>query len=102
MEIKNHIVIRNGHACIARRGHMKAKMVARMYLWEKATIEEVVEQYQLTAAEVHSAIAFYYDNQEELDAEYEESIELLKEVGTSFEEFKAKVAARQQEHQERR
>lgn len=99
MEINNHIVMRNGHACIARRGHMKAKMVARMYLWEKATIEEVMEQYELTAAEVHAAIAFYYDNQEELDAEYAESMELLKEVGTSLEEFKAKIAARQQQSQ---
>ena len=99
MEIKNHIVMRKGKARIARRGYLKAKMVARMYLWEKATIEEVMEQYELTAAEVHSAIAYYYDNQEELDAEYAESMELLKEVGTSLEDLKAKIAARQKQPQ---
>ncbi len=69
-------------------------MVARMHLWEKKSVEEVMEHYGLSAAEVHAAIVFYYDNREALDAEYEQNMRLLKEMGTSTQEFRAKIEAR--------
>ena len=101
MEIKQHIVMREGRARIARRGHLKAYMVARMYLWEKATIEEVMEHSELTAAEVHSAIAYYYDNQEELDVEYEETVAEARKTAQTLEKFTAKIAARRLQAQAR-
>ncbi len=99
MEIVNHIEIRDGTGYITGR-NVKAKMVARMYIWEKASIEEVMGQYRLTPAEVHDAIAYYYDNQEELDAEYNANIELLKRTGTSSDKLKAIIAERQQSQDE--
>jgi uncharacterized protein (DUF433 family) len=93
MQIVNHIEIRDGQAFIV--GHnLKAKQVARMHLWENQPIEAVMEHYDLTAAEVHAALTFYYDNRAALDAEYEQNMELLKRVGTSTAEFRAKIEAR--------
>jgi uncharacterized protein (DUF433 family) len=95
MEVVNHIEIVDGQARIRGRT-LKAKMVARMHLWENQPIKKVMEHYGLSAAEVYAALAFYYDNQAELDAEYEANIALLREVGTSSAEFKARIEKRQQ------
>lgn len=95
MEVVNHIEIRDGTAFIRGR-NLKAKMVARMYLWEDRSIEEVMEHYHLSAAEVHAALTFYYNNQAQLDAEYEENMRLLKEVGTSTEAFQKIIETRKQ------
>ena len=96
MEVINHIEMRDGHAVIRGHGHLKAKMVARKHLWEGASIEEVMEHYTLTAAEVYSAIAYYCDNRDALDAEYEQIVEEMRENALTLEKFKAKIAARKQ------
>lgn len=94
MHIVNHLEIRDGTAHIIGR-NVKAKMVARLHLWENASIEAVMEQYNLSAAEVYSTIAYYYDHQTTLDAEYDQNMATVKRVGTSFSEFKEKIATRQ-------
>lgn len=48
METINHIIIVDSQARIRRKPNTKAKMVARMYIWENRSIEEVMEQYDLT------------------------------------------------------
>jgi uncharacterized protein (DUF433 family) len=88
VEIIKHIEIRDGQAVIKGRGHLKAKMVARKHLWESYSIAEVMEHYDITASEVYSAIAFYLDNQQELDAEYEEAIRLAEENALTLDKFK--------------
>ncbi len=95
MQIVNHLEIRDGTAYIVGR-NVKAKMVARMYIWEHAAIEDIMEQYNLAPAEVHSAITYYYDNQDALDSEYEQNIATLNHSGTSFNDFKQKIGARRQ------
>jgi uncharacterized protein (DUF433 family) len=97
MEIVNHIEVRDGKAYIQGR-NIKAEMVARLHIMEQMRVEDVAEQYNLSPAEVYSAIAFYYDNQATLDAEYEKSLELAREIGTSFDEFKHKIESRRNRH----
>ena len=93
MNIINHIEIRDGRGYIAGR-NVKAEMVARMVVGTSYTIEEVMEQYDLNAAEVHAAVAFYYDNQETLDARHAEAIQWAETNAMTPEQFKAKIAAR--------
>jgi len=93
MEVVNHLEVRDGKAFIQGR-NIKAEMIARLHIMEKASVEDVARQYALSPAEVYSAIAFYYDNQAVLDTEYEKSLELAKELGTSFSEFKEKIEIR--------
>ena len=95
MQVVNHIEIRDGRGYFAGR-NIKAEMVARMYVGTDYTVEDVMEQYNLSAAEVHAAIAFYYDNQRELDARHAEAIQWAEENALTLEKFKAKIAARKQ------
>jgi len=93
MQIVSHIVIRDGQARIEGKEHLKAEMVARLYVDGDATIEEVMAHYGLTASEVHATIAYYYDNRAELDAAYESILHEIRENAMTVEKFKAKIAA---------
>lgn len=73
IQVISHIQIENDVAYVKGHGHLKAEMVARMHADEDCSVEEVMEHYHLTAAEVHACLAYYYDNQEVLDAA-EESV----------------------------
>ena len=94
IELVNHIVIKDGEARIAGKNHLKAEMVARMYVDGDYTIEAVMTHYGLTAAEVHGAIAYYYDNQAALDAVYERILAEIHENGMTIEKFRAKTDKR--------
>ncbi len=94
MEIVSHIVVKDGQARIKGKEHLKAEMVARMYVDGDYTIEVVMAQYNLTAAEVHSAIAYYYDNQAQLDAEQQRALAEIRENAMTLEKFIATIAAR--------
>jgi uncharacterized protein (DUF433 family) len=99
MEVINHIEIRNGQAYI-RGTNKKAEMVARMYVGTEYSIEEVMEQYNLSAAEVHAAIAYYYDNQEVLDARHQQAVQWAEENALTLDKFKAKIASRKSNDEE--
>jgi uncharacterized protein (DUF433 family) len=93
MEVINHIEIRDEQAYI-RGTNKKAELVARMYVGTEYSIEEVMEQYNLRAAEVHAAIAYYYDNQEMLDARHQQAVQWAEENALTLDKFKAKIASR--------
>lgn len=69
IQVIAHIQIDDGVAYLKGHRHLKAEMVARMHTDEACSIQDVVEHYHLTAAEVHACLAYYYDNQAILDAE---------------------------------
>ena len=89
----NHIEIRDGQARIAGR-NVKVKMViSRMIHGVPATIEEVMEQYNLSRAEVYAALAYYYDHQEAADRFYEEEERYAREHIPSINTLKARLNA---------
>lgn len=96
IDIFNHIVIKDGEARIAGKEHLKAEMVARMYVDGDYTVEDVMAHYGLTAAEVHGAIAHYYDNQAALDQAQSVILAEIRDNAMTVEKFKAKVAMRKQ------
>ena len=69
LQMINHVRIEDNVAYVKDHGYLKAEMVARMHTDEGCSIETVMEHYQLTAAEVHACLTYYYDNQTVLDAE---------------------------------
>ncbi len=89
MEVVNHIEIRDGRGYIAGRS-VKAEMVARMFVGTDYTIEDVMDQYNLSAAQVHAAIAYYYDNQAELDARRDEAIRWAETNATTPDQFRSR------------
>jgi uncharacterized protein (DUF433 family) len=86
----NHIEIVDGRAMI-RGKNIKAKLVASLIVKAGATVEEAVEQYQLTPAEVHAALAYYYDHRETIEQSFDEAEAYVKEVGISSDALKAKL-----------
>jgi uncharacterized protein (DUF433 family) len=95
MQLLSHIVMKNGKAYIEGREHLKAEMVARMYVDGDYSIEEIMAHYGLTAAEVHAAVVYYYDNQEALDAVYEQTLSEIRQNAMTLEKFKAKIVHRE-------
>lgn len=88
----NHIVMQDGSARIAGKEHIKAEMVARMYVGTDYEIADVMAQYELTEAEVHAALVYYYDNRVELDARHAEITSEIRENAMTLGTFKKKLA----------
>jgi len=95
VQIIQHIEIRDERAYI-RGTNKKAEMIARMYVGTDYTVEDVMQHYNLSASEVHASIVYYYDNQEELDARHQQSIEWAEQNATTLEQYKAKLVKRRQ------
>lgn len=84
----NHIVIRDSIAYINGHDHLKAEMVARMVVGGEHPIESVLEHYALTYEEVHSALAYYYDNQMALDEAYQQKLADIRASALTLDQFK--------------
>lgn len=93
MEAINHIEIVDDVPLIAGRW-VKVKMVANMYLKAGATIEQIMEQYDLTPAEVHAALAYYYDHQADFEAEEQRIAPLVKAAEAETAQKLARMLAR--------
>lgn len=90
--IKSYITFEDGEARIVGKTHLKAEIVARMHANGGASIDEVKAHYDLTRAEVHAALSYYYENREVLDAAYEEAFNDSRVVKSS--DMRAKIEAR--------
>lgn len=90
----NHIEIRDGQARIVGR-NVKVKMViSRLIHGTGATIEEVMAQYNLSRAEVHAVLAYYYDHKDEVDRFFEAEDRYARENIPSIDELKARLQGR--------
>jgi len=91
--IKDYIVFKDGTARVMGKEHLKAEVVARMHTGGQATIEDVMEHYNLTRAQVHAVLAYYYENQAELDEAYEQVWNDSRVIKSS--DLRQKIEARQ-------
>jgi uncharacterized protein (DUF433 family) len=91
----NHIEIVDGRAVIAGT-HIKADLVANLYVNGGASIEEVMDQYNLSQAQVHSALAYYYDNREAIERGFEEAEALARQIAIPSDELLARLRAQKQ------
>jgi uncharacterized protein (DUF433 family) len=95
--IETHIELRDGQARFKER-NLKVEPVARMHVNGGATIEEVMEHYNLSRAEVYAALTYFYDNQEVLDARYAEALEIGRQAGArDSAEFRAEIETRRRQ-----
>jgi len=58
--------IRFGKPCIAGT-RIAVEDIAVMYLHKRESLEKIAFDYNLSLASVYAAIAYYYDNQEQID-----------------------------------
>jgi len=66
-----HILHESGHsACLERWPRVRVAQIAMDHFGRGWSSEEIARQYpHLAPAEIHSALAYYFDHQEEIDRE---------------------------------
>lgn len=94
----NYIELRDGVPVIAGTG-LKVAIIATAYVHHDTPIEWLVENYDLTPAQVHAALSYYYDHAEELDRYVQEGDELARKIGISSTEVLEKMRQRQRGNQ---
>lgn len=64
--------VRGGRPCIVGTGLRVMDIVSAMR-WNGRSPEQMADDYQITLGQVHAALAYYYCNQAEMDADIRES-----------------------------
>ena len=75
---------------------VKVKMIVQKYLFANEDPVEIAQHYGISLADVHAAFAYYYDNKQAMDADFEEKEALLQKIGISGEELKRRIRSRSQ------
>jgi uncharacterized protein (DUF433 family) len=89
-----HIEIIDGTAHVINTP-FKVADVAAIYLHGQSSVDWIVENYPLTYAQIHAALAYYYDHQAEIERYWRETERLAHEVGTPASDVIARMRARQ-------
>src|SRR5688572_22938891 len=94
----NHIEIvekRDGrHIAQVARVRFHDSMIVQMHIKENTSIEWMLENFDvLSHAKIHAALAYYYDHQEEIEAELNMPEEIPEDAMT-LEKFKEKIRER--------
>ncbi len=66
-----HIIEENGQSpCLERWPRVRVAQIAMDHLGRAWSSDEIARQYpHLSLSEIHSALAYYFDHQEEIDSE---------------------------------
>src|SRR5215813_13583553 len=93
----SHIEIRDGQARIAGR-NVKVKMViSRLLDGEGATVEEVMEQYNLSRSEVMACLTYYYDYQDAIEKHFQEQEAAVHQAAIPLDELLAQLREREKQ-----
>ena len=92
-----HIVMDDTGTPRTINGWVKVKMIVQNRIFANASLEDIADHYGIHLSDVHAAMAYYYDNQAVMDAQFEEDEELTRRYGVSGEELKARILKRMQE-----
>ncbi|MDX2138251.1 MAG: DUF433 domain-containing protein [Chloroflexota bacterium] len=71
--------VRSGRPIIAGTT-LRVQDVAAHHRYRQYTPDELAYQLQITLAQVHAALAYYYAHKDELDAQMEEDDRLIREA----------------------
>ncbi|MBC8099410.1 MAG: DUF433 domain-containing protein [Armatimonadetes bacterium] len=90
----NHIAIQehNGSAVIVGTG-LKVAVMAPMYAHGYATLAWILENYDITAAQLYAAVSYYYDHRAEIDQKNAEADEAARTDGVPMEQIVARIEA---------
>ncbi len=72
--------------------------MAAIYIYGSSPVDWIAENYPLTHAQIHAALAYYYDHQAEIEQYWRETERLAHEVGTPASEVIARMRARARQH----
>jgi uncharacterized protein (DUF433 family) len=88
-----HIHIVDGVARTINQ-NVKVKMIASAYLDAGQSFPAIAEHYSISLADVHAALAYYYDNLAAFEANERRNQALLEQYAVSSEEVLTKMRTR--------
>ncbi len=59
------------------------------------TVEYICEQLDLSPGEVYAALSYYSDHKDEIDQQMLDADEKIRQIGTSLDDLKQRIQARQ-------
>ena len=65
--------VRNGQPCVGGTG-IRVADIAIAHLFHRRTPDEISSDYELSSAQVHAALAFYYEHKADIDEEIRRQI----------------------------
>ena len=71
--------IRGGRPCIVGTGLRVTDVVMSMQYGERSP-EQIAEDFQITLGQVHAALAYYYENKDEIDTDIREDIRIGRQL----------------------
>jgi excisionase family DNA binding protein len=75
-QIKNsHVLIEEGQPPRIAGRRIKVRQIAEFYDHYGWSTAKIAEQFRLTLAQIHAALAYYYDHKSEIDLEIEAGLE---------------------------
>jgi uncharacterized protein (DUF433 family) len=77
--IVSNPTIRAGRPMIAGTT-LRVQDVAAHHIYRHLTPDELADQLQISLAQVHAALAYYYTHQDEMNAQIEEDDRLIREA----------------------
>src|SRR5438093_1133319 len=58
------------------------------------TIQDLIEEFELTAGQVYAALSYYADHQEEIDRAIRDTQDKVQSIGLSMETWQRRIEAR--------
>jgi uncharacterized protein (DUF433 family) len=89
-----HIEIRNGQARISGRQTKVKMFISRLLDGTGATVDEVMEQYNLSRAEVLACLSYYYDYQEVIEKHFVAQEQAAHEAAIPLDELVSQLRKR--------
>jgi len=71
--------VRQGRPTISGTG-ITVHNIATAYVYRHESAEEIASGYQISPAEVHAALAYYYEHKTEIDREMDEDDKFAREA----------------------
>lgn len=87
----NYIEIVDGKPQIIGRHGLTVYDVVALYVWNASPLAWILENYDLSAAEVYAALSYYYDHKDEVDAAMRAETDLARRHAIPSEEMLARL-----------
>ncbi len=91
---------RRGEPHMAGR-HITVAFIADVFTQDNLSIEDIARYYELTIAQVHAALAYYYDHKEEIEEIWAEERQIIAEYAPSPKEVAAQTDAVEERFRQR-
>ncbi|MBZ0282294.1 MAG: DUF433 domain-containing protein [Anaerolineae bacterium] len=89
----NYIELEDDTPVIAETGITVEDIVA-MYVMNRSPLEWIAQEFDLTFAQIHAALSYYYDHQQVIDDSIRETERLMEQTSVSAEDVLARLRTR--------